>query len=227
MLAKDIMAKDVVTVGSGHSVVHAAQIMLDHGVSGLPVVDDAGRLIGMLTEGDLLRRSELGNGIRFDSADTQASDHLRDFVQGQSWRVVDVMSQKVISISPDIPVDDVANLMASNGIKRIPVVQNHQLVGIVSRADLLRAIVSAPLDPVIRGDSALGLAIKTRLVVDAGLESFEIDVQVKDGHVTLTGMVQTSDQLEAARVAAESVRGSKSVSNKIELSASATESGGE
>ncbi len=218
MQAKDIMANDVVTVGSGHSVVHAAQIMLDHGVSGLPVVDDGGTLIGMLSEGDLMRRSELGSGFLVDVTDAQATDRSSEYVQSHSWRVSDVMSHKVISIPPDCSVEHIADLLERNGIKRIPVVQNEQLIGIVSRADLLRAIVSTPLEPVIRGDNALRLAIKTRLVVDAGLETFEIDVQVEDGHVTLSGEVETINQLEAARVAAESVRGSKSVANEIMLS---------
>lgn len=228
MLAKDIMTTEIVTVGPGHSIIHAAQIMLGNQVSGLPVIGDNGSLIGMLTEGDLMRRTELGRGHFNSRSTSEAKENIvaADYIQSASWRVSDVMSRDVVSIPPDSSLTLIAELMERHHCKRIPVVRGNEMVGIVSRADLLRAIISAPPEHIISGDNALKIAIMARLATDAGLETFDLRATVENGHVTLSGTVETANKREAARVAAESVRGSKSVTNEITLSIAENRNGG-
>ncbi len=220
MLAKDIMSTDIVTVGPGHSILHAAQIMLGNKVSGVPVIGDTGKLIGVLTEGDLMRRTELGGGADRSSSATEAgsSDRASDYIRSRSWRVSDVMSRDIISVTADCSIACIAELMERHHCKRVPVVRGSTMIGIVSRADLLRAIVSAPPEHIILGDNALRIAIMARLATDAGLEEFDLRVMIEDSHVTICGTVETALQQDAARVAAESVYGCKSVTNDITLS---------
>ena len=220
MMAMDFMSTNLVTVGPGHSIAHAAQIMLDNKVSGLPIMGDDGLLIGILTEGDLMRRTELGGWHFRDSSATASkrNEEAGDYIRSRSWRVSDVMSSDIISVPPDCPLDRIGELMDRHHCKRVPVLDDGKMLGVVSRADLLRAIVTAPLEHIILTDYALRTAIVARLVTDAGLKEFDLQAMVEDGHVTLAGIVQTINQREAARVAAESVRGCKSVTNEITLS---------
>lgn len=227
MLARDIMSTDIVTVGPGHSILHAAQIMLGNKVSGVPVIGDTGKLIGLLTEGDLIRRTELGGGaLRGSSAtETGNGDRAADYIRSRSWRVSDVMSRDVISVPAECSLACIAELMERHHCKRVPVVRDSTMIGIVSRADLLRAIVSVPPEHTIWGDNALRIATMARLATDAGLEEFELRVMIEDGHVTLGGTVETVFQRDAARVAAESVSGCKSVTNDITLSGAESRNG--
>jgi len=194
--------------------------MLGNKVSGVPVIGDTGKLIGVLTEGDLMRRTELGGGADRSSSATEAgsSDRASDYIRSRSWRVSDVMSRDIISVTADCSIACIAELMERHHCKRVPVVRGSTMIGIVSRADLLRAIVSAPPEHIILGDNALRIAIMARLATDAGLEEFDLRVMIEDSHVTICGTVETALQQDAARVAAESVYGCKSVTNDITLS---------
>jgi len=227
LLAQNVMSTDVIFVGPGHSIAHAAQIMLDNQVSGLPVIGDDGSLIGMLTEGDLMRRSEICGSLSSDNSAVDPDDDEQTalYIRNNSWCVKDVMSRDIMSAPPDSPLALIANLMERHDCKRIPIVRNNIVVGIVSRADLLRAIVSAAPEPIILGDDALRIAIMARLSTDVGLEDFDLQATVEDGHATLIGTVETQNQREAARVAADSVRGCKSLTNEITLDASARPKG--
>lgn len=221
MKAKDVMSTHVVTVGPGHNVRHAAQMMLEHGVSGLPVVGDNGELAGILTEGDLMRRMELG-GVPLRSAEMAASrtgDAIWSYVRNHSWRVEDVMSKNVIAVNEETPLYRIAEIMEQNHCKRVPVLRDGKLAGLVSRADLLRAIVASPSDQTATGDAALKKAIEARLEFDVGLAQSRISVDVHSGDVTLSGTVDSAALREAARVAAEGVRGCKFVTNAITVAA--------
>src|SRR5690348_54758 len=126
MIVADVMSKALVTVMPGHSVKHAAQIMLDHHVSGLPVVDGDGRLVGILTEGDLLRRVEFGlTDGRLHWRDINSADGVaRDYVKSHSWRVSDVMSTPVATIGENASLTEAAVIFGTRGIKRLPVVRD-------------------------------------------------------------------------------------------------------
>jgi len=146
MQAVDIMRRDPVTVMPTDTVDHAARIMLGHRISGLPVVDRNGDLIGIVTEGDLLHRVE-NDTDRARSLLSQTfatSAQLRaEFVKATAKTVKDVMAPTVITVTESTLLADIADLFDRHHIKRVPVMRDGKMVGIVSRADLLRALVGS------------------------------------------------------------------------------------
>lgn len=210
MKVRDVMTIKVVTVSPDHSVRHAAKIMLDNHVSGIPVVDDAGRLVGVISEGDLLRRSELGLRA-IASAERTAEEQAQAYVKAHAWKVADVMSGKPVVVSEDTDLAGVATLMEEHSVKRLPVLRGDVLVGIVSRADLLRAVASASLDATAPGDEAIRRSILARIDETTGLTGMNISVTVLDGLVHLWGEVEGEACRRAAHVVAEGVRGVKGV----------------
>jgi CBS domain-containing protein len=213
MKAKDLMTTKITTVSPDNSVRQAAKVMLARNVSGLPVIDDDGRLVGLISEGDLMRRSELGSRTivtgeeRLPSSDERA----RTYVKGNAWSVADVMSRNPVVVDEETPLSRIAALMEEHGIKRLPVVRGGALVGIVSRADLLRAIIAARPDETARGDDAIRRSIMARLNENTGLEGKNVTVTVTGGTVHLWGDIDTEDCRNAARVVAEGVRGVRGV----------------
>lgn len=218
MYARDVMTTRVVSVLPENSVKRAAQIMLDQNVSGLPVVDGDGRLVGMITEGDLLRRAEFYRMKSLASADATASGDKADaFVKAYSWKVADVMTPDVISIDESVPVSRIAALMDEHMIKRVPVTREGRLVGIVSRRDLLRVIATTKLDTTAKGDAAIRRSILARLDEDAGLDTARLGVTVNDGVVHLWGTVRSETQRTAARVVAECTSGVSAVIDHLSV----------
>jgi CBS domain-containing protein len=213
MKAKDVMTTKVTTVSPDNGVRQAARLMLAHDVSGLPVVDDDGHLVGIISEGDLLRRSELGSGAMLppERPHPSSEERARAYVKSNAWRVAEVMSRDLIVADEEMPLSRVAALMERHGIKRLPVMRGKALVGIVSRADLLGVIVAARPDATAPGDEAIRRSIMARINEDTGLEGKNITATVDDGTVHLWGNVDTEDCRNAARVVAESVRGVKGV----------------
>lgn len=213
MKARDVMTAEVVTVSPDNGVRQAAKLMLAHGISGLPVIDNDGRLAGLISEGDLLRRSELGFGsfATTEGPFLSSDERARAFAKANAWRVADVMSRDVIVVSEEAPLSRVAALMQEHSVKRLPVVRGAALVGVVSRADLLRAVVEAPPDQTARGDDSIRRSIITRLSENTGLEGKDITVTVDDGVVHLWGDVGSEDCRIAARVVVEGVQGVRGV----------------
>jgi CBS domain-containing protein len=148
---------------SGHSIWHAANITLEHQVSGLPVID--GGLRGIFTEGDLLRRVEFGptDGRHAWMEATSPDGAARDFVRSHSWKVSDLMTSPVATVQETTSIADVAALFSARGIKRAPVLRNGEVVGIISRADLLRMIAAGAPDKIAEGDDALWISAEARL----------------------------------------------------------------
>lgn len=213
MLAKDLMTSKVVTVGTGNSIWHAAQKMLEHDVSGLPVIDDSGRLAGMLTQGDLLHRFELGT----ETAPVAPEERLDAYVKAHSWNVGDVMTATVISVEEETPIHAVATLMDRHRIRRMPVVREGKLVGIISRKDLLRVIAAARRDTIPPGNDAMRRAILARLAENIDLQGARLTVTVSGGVVHLGGTVGSDAERKAARVTAESVRGVEGICDHMEI----------
>jgi CBS domain-containing protein len=213
MLVKDVMTATLVKISPDNSVEHAARTMLENSVSGLPVVDDMGQLVGIISEGDLIRRTEVGAGELAPLAGTKVSheDRAHDYIKRHSWRVGDAMTGNPVTIHADASLAKAAQMMAEHGIKRIPVVKDGQLIGIVSRADLLQAFLVARQDRTMIGDDAIQRIISTRLGENTGLEGFELKVTVTDGIVHLWGNVDTEECKKAARVVSESVNGVRGV----------------
>ena len=146
MLAKDIMMKDVITVKPEDNIDEAARLMSNHSISGLPVVNDEGELVGIITEGDLLGKHkkisppayiEFLGGIIF----TESQDKFyREIKRYMATEVKELMSTEVITVTPDTTVEEIATIMDKEGVKRLPVVENDRLVGIVSRANVIKVV---------------------------------------------------------------------------------------
>lgn len=220
MRARDLMTKDVITVRPDASVRDVAQILLSHRISAVPVTDGDEKLIGIVSEGDLLRRSETGTE-RPKSwwLDLIASpeDRANDYVKSHAVHVRDVMTANVVTVEQDAPIAQVATLLEEKRIKRVPVTQDGRVVGIVSRADLLRGLATAKIDQLAPGDDAIRDAIVKRMRNEAGVRDWLMNVTVADGVVHMWGGVRSEAERRAARVAAESVSGVREVEDHLTL----------
>jgi len=219
MQVKDVMQTNVATVGPDDAVSTAAKIMAARRVSGLPVTDAAGAVIGIVTEGDFLRRTELGRSLSRSwwldliSAGATASD----VVHAHAKFVKDAMSKNVHVIAPDASLAAAAMALEADGVKRLPVVADGRLVGVVSRADLVRAFASlAPATPqAAPSDSELRQAVQQAIANQPGISSVQVTVLARDGEVELWGLADSQAEIDAARVVAEQTPGVKSVKARI------------
>lgn len=212
MVTRDIMTGTVISVTPDHSVRHAAQIMLDHHISGLPVIDDANNLVGMLTEGDLLRRAEFGA-----PAWAQGPQMSADYIKIHSWCVGDVMTDHAITADETMPVGQIASIMRANDVKRLPVVRDGNVVGIVSRADILRAIAMAEREDGASGDDAIRRAVASRLRDELKFDPGLVWATVDGGNVHLWGRVSSEIDRKAAQLAVEAVSGVGGVVNGLRV----------
>lgn len=220
MNVSDVMTPGVVSVPPDATVVMAAELMLQKRISGVPVIDERGDLVGIVSEGDFLRRAETGTGrrrprwIEFFMGPGRLAD---EYVRLSGRKVRDVMSHEVQTVAPDAPLEEVVHLMERHNIKRVPVVDNGKVVGIVTRANLLHAVAGfareiAPLsaeDSTIRGRLLAALKDQPWSPVTA------IDVTVRNGVVQLSGVITDERQRQALRVAAENIPGVKDVEDNI------------
>jgi CBS domain-containing protein len=211
MKASDVMTIGAITVHSDSTVGHAARVMVERGVSGLPVVTAQGKLVGMITEADLLRRGELGSPDRTRWADFWLNKDMlaRDYAREQGRKVEDVMSHDIITVDPEETIGKIAELMELKGIKRVPVVRDGRVVGMVSRANLLTVLArpSGETPQPVVDDLAIRKSIVDELGGKAWAPGATIDIAVRDGVVTLSGTVETVHVKDAVRVAAEKAPG--------------------
>ena len=219
MKAADVMTRDVVTVSAGAPVAEAIRLMLDHRVSGVPVVDD-GKVVGILTEGDLLRRSETGttrHRPRWLEVLMGPGRMAGEYVRTHGRRVDDIMSQNVISVSEDTALDEVVQLMERRRIKRVPVLDGDDLVGVVSRADLLRALAQAleTAPGEAPSDDEILEQINAELAKVAWVPRDGLSITVKNGVVDLNGVILDEKEREALRVVAENTPGVKAVEDHL------------
>ena len=224
MKARDIMSTKVVTVSPSTTVRDVAGLMVEKHVSGLPVLNDNGTLVGMVSEGDLLRRPEIGTEKHrrrwvsfFSGVDSQA----REFTKSHALRASDVMTEQVIHVSEETPLGDVVALMEKHNIKRLPVLSDGELVGIVSRADLLRALAARqaePLPPPAESDATIRVAMNDVLKDEEWAMSAMVNVIVSEGVVHLWGVIDSKDQRQALRVAAENIPGVTAVEEHLSFS---------
>jgi len=153
MKAKDVMSVEVVTISSRTTVLEAAKLMLDRRISGLPVVNEEGRLVGIVTEGDLMRRAEIGTELLPSIPNPKAIDDFKlsgEYFKSHGGRVEDIMTRDAVRVFENTPLAEVAALMALKGIKRVLVMGNDKVAGIISRADFLRALVSRVSQSAVR-----------------------------------------------------------------------------
>jgi CBS domain-containing protein len=221
MLAKDIMTRTVATVRPETNLAEVATRMVTDHISGMPVVDDAGRLMGVITEGDLLRRWETGTETQhagWIDLLLGPSRLANDYVQSHSRTVRDVMTDTVETVAEDTPLADVVKLMEKRHIKRVPVMRGEALVGLVSRADLVRALakkLNAPAPAGSVSDEAIETALVAELADSKWANCHNVTVSVRDGVVTLDGVIFNEAIRPALRVAAENTPGVKAVEDHI------------
>lgn len=220
MNARDIMTKDVVSVSPDTSVTEMIRLMLEKRISGLPVLDRAGRLVGIVTEGDCLRRAETGTERkrpRWLEFLTGTGKLAQEYVHSHGRKVSEVMTDDPISIGEETSLGAIVHLMEVRRIKRVPVVRNGKVVGIVSRANLLQALASVThaSEPTQQDDRTI------REQVFAAFDKLPwaardfVNVIVKDGIVDLWGTYLARGQDEAMIVAAENVPGVKAVRSHL------------
>src|SRR5262245_44158395 len=220
MKAADVMTREIISIAPDASIMEAVRLMLQHKISGLPVIDAAGNLQGVVTEGDFLRRVETGTErkrSRFVEFLLGPGRLATDYVQASGRKVNDVMTPEVRTVTEDAPLEQVVHVMERYRIKRVPVVRGDKVVGIVTRANLMRALASLALaeHPVAADDAA----IRERLLAELRRQSWApvglIDVVVKDGVVKLHGALTDERERQAIRVAAENIPGVKKVEDHL------------
>jgi CBS domain-containing protein len=219
MRAHQIMTKDVITVTPHTTIEDAARIMLRTHISGLPVMDDAGKLVGIVSESDFLRRGEIGTGRKrakwlqfFLGPGTAASE----FVRERGRKVEDVMTPDPVTASEETPLQDLVRLMEKHGIKRLPVVSGKTLRGIVTRSNLLQAVASIAHeipDPTADDDHIRDRIVRSVNATDWRPIGFE--VAVRNGVVHLHGIITTDAARQATIVAAENIAGVKEVHDHL------------
>jgi CBS domain-containing protein len=220
MRAHQIMTRNVITVKADTPIREAANLMLRHHISGLPVIDGADRLIGLISEGDFIRRSEIGTQrpyigwLDFLMGPGKAAV---DFVKENGRKVGEIMTRGELStVTEDLPLDQVVRLMQRQNVKRLPVVRGDALVGIVTRTDLLRAVASLARevpDPTADDDH-----IRSRVILSIqkyDWQPMQLGVTVRDGIVHLGGIITDARYRQAAIVAAENVPGVRLVHDHL------------
>lgn len=221
MKTADIMVTNVVSVGPDTPVREIASLMLERRISGVPVVDANRHVVGIVSEGDLIRRPEIDTERKpsawiglFLSADERA----RDFVKTHGLKARDVMTQPAVCVAQDAPLADVVRLLERHHIKRLPVLDHGKLVGLVTRTDLLRALLARQALPetgVPRADGEIRSRVMAALETADWGGSMIVNVQVVKGVAHLWGAVESDDQRRALRLAVESVPGVTAVEEHL------------
>lgn len=224
MNAADIMTRKVVSVDVETTIAEAARLMLQHHISGLPVTDQSGKMVGIITESDLLHRAELGTGRRHQRwielliGPGRLADN---YVEAHARKVGEAMTETVVSVVPRTELPDIVRLMEARNVKRVPVIDAGRLVGIVSRADLVRALVHGLIDEkaaTAKGDFS-DAKIRADLLAIIEQEPwgprFSVTVTVANGVVDLRGAITDERERAALKVAAETVPGVKAVNDHL------------
>lgn len=216
MKAREVMQRDVATVTPETSLGEAIELMLARRISGLPVVDAAGAVIGILTEGDLLRRVETGTQLRVPGWRAWLAGPGRgasDYVRTHARKVGEVMTQPVVTVEGGTALAEIVALMESRGIKRIPVLEAGRLAGIISRADLLRVL--GRLLPAAGTQAVADAELRRRVLAELDKQRWAprsyLDVNVENGVAELVGLITDAREREAMRVLAENVPGVRGV----------------
>jgi CBS domain-containing protein len=219
MKARDVMVSPVITVKPDASVKDVAKLLLERRISAVPVVDDQGKLVGIVSEGDLLHRAESETErhrpwwlLVLTSDDELAADYIKE----HGRKVADVMTTQVITAGPDTPLHEIARALERYAIKRVPIVKDGQLVGIVSRANLIQAVASDRKKPEISpSDAAIREKLLAHLQAQRWADTGLVNATVTDGVVDLWGVSNSDVEQKAIRIAAESIPGVVAVNDHL------------
>jgi CBS domain-containing protein len=222
MNAHDVMTRNVISIDPDSTVLQAARLMLQHRVSGLPVIDKGGNLVGVLSEGDFLRRQE----TRTERKRSRWLEFLMgpgsvasEYTHSHGNKASEVMTTEVQTVDENAGLEDIVELMERHRIKRVPVMCGKEVVGIVTRSNLMRAMVSmarvAPEHASAKDDSAIREQLLAELKAGQWAPVATTNVVVRDGVVELWGVVIDERQREALKVAAENIPGVKAVKDHM------------
>ena len=225
MLASEIMTTDVATVGPDTSIAELVALLVARGISAVPVVS-GGRLVGIVSEGDLLRRAELGTGrkrSRWLEIATPGDRLATEYVHEHGRKVADVMTPEVVTVQHDTPVNEVADLLERRGIKRVPVLRDGKLVGIVSRANLVQALAlhgGAQPAGAAPADLPTDLEVRTAILEELGRHKWggfplDANVIVRGGTVHAFGVLRSEAERRAMLVAIENTPGVAEVEDHL------------
>jgi CBS domain-containing protein len=222
MKALDIMTRDVTTVSPDTSVRDIAALMMEKHISGVPVLTDNGKIIGIVSQSDLLHRAEVGTERKrkwwfrtFADSDALA----REYAKAHGLKARDIMSRYVVSVRDDAELRDVADILDSHRIKRVPVVQEGRLVGIITRGDLVRALSQVQISKTAKkiDNAALHKTLHDRIRTQPWINDSYINLTVNDGVVELWGFVVSIDQHNALRALVEETDGVRRVEDKLSV----------
>lgn len=225
MLARDIMTTDVCTFAADTPVVEAAEQLVRRRISGAPVVDAARRVIGVVSEGDFIRRAELGTERSWSGWReflTAKSTMAHEFIRSHGTHVGDVMTSPVWTVGEEATLAEICELFEKKNIRRVPVVRDGVLVGIVSRADMVRALLKRwaeahPATPI--DDETIRQSILDHARAERWSDTAMLNVEVRDGVVDLYGVADSEHVAHALQVLAASMPGVKSVHNHMQMRA--------
>jgi len=218
MQVSDVMTRKVISVVAGETVLKAARLMLQNGISGLPVVDAQDNVVGMVTEGDFLRRSEIGTRrqrpkwLEFLVGPGRIAD---EYVHASGRTVEEVMTKDPVTVTEDDTLDTVVELMERRRIKRLPVVRNGKMVGIVSRSNLMRAVVSLARDAEVPAGGDKTIRDRVLAAFEAQSWAPQVNVVVKDGIAELWGTIMDERERRACVVTAENIAGVNEVHDHL------------
>ena len=220
MNAEHVMTRNVISIDPDATVLQAARLMLQHHISGLPVIDKEGKLVGVLSEGDFLRRRE----TKTERRRSRWLEFLMgpgriaaEYSHSHGSKVAEVMTTDVQTVDETTPIEDIVDLMERKRIKRVPVLCGGQVVGIVTRSNLMHAMVS--LARAAQGPAEDDASIRERLLDEIKKEQWApaatANVVVHDGVVDLWGMIVDERQRNALKVAAENIPGVTAVKDHL------------
>ena len=220
MIVADVMTRNVISIAPEATIVDAVNVMLSHRISGLFVVDAAGELAGVVTEGDLLRRDELGTERGrpwWLKLLVSPARQAADFTRAHGRHVRDVMTRDVISVADDAPLETVVATMEKLRIKRVPVTKDNHVIGVVSRADLLRALLGRVrgAEPVRNDDTAIRTAILDTLEKQSWAPMTTLNVTVAKGIADIWGTITNEPERNAIRVVVENTPGVRAVHDHL------------
>jgi CBS domain-containing protein len=219
MKAMDVMSRDVVTVRPGDDIAEAVRLLAEHDVSALPVIDDSGMVVGVISETDLMRREEIGTEKHrpwWLEAMTPGIVLAREFAKEHGRKVDEVMSDSIVSASEETPLGEIATLLEKHRIKRVPILRDGKLVGMVSRCNLIQALASSHVQAGsdARGDRSIRLQLLDRLDGQTWTGFGSRNIIVRDGVVHLWGLVGSEEEHKALIALSEQVPGVKGLSDE-------------
>jgi len=219
MKVSDIMTRQVVSIGAAQTIQEAIGLMLDQHLSGLPVTASDGALLGIITEADFLRRSEIATERkrpRWLEIVLNPGFLAQEYVHTHGRRIEEIMTRDVMTVAPDTPLIEAVELMEYHRVKRLPVVASGKMVGIVSRADLLRALASVTeASALSRDDDKIRQHILAELGAQAWGPRALIDVVVHNGVVHLWGPILDERERQGLCVMAENTPGVREVRDHL------------